>query len=643
MGLKWILTGNPMRLVRTLALGAITLAAMSLMLIGTAGSAGASSIPTGGTKVSGGTVRWAELPAFAPTYIFPFMSASTESVANTSEFQYMLYRPLYMFGFPGKNSSTLNPTLSLASIPTYGNNDTTATIALKNYKWSNGESVTATDVLFFMNMLHAETANWYDYVPGLFPDNVKSVVATSPSEVTFTFNKSYDPTWMTYNEFSQITPFPTAWDITSATAAAGSGGCSSGAYGAASTDAACTSVYNFLNGQSGNISSFSSSPIWSIVDGPYTIAASKGGSFNSSGSVTLVPNTSYSGPQKATVTVQELPFTTDNAEFNALVGGNIDVGYVPQQDITQNTSNATNPGPNNPRLTNFYLTPWVLYGYNYAVDKFDSTGDGGNAGAIYKQLYIRQALQSMVDQPAMISKFLKGYGVPTYGPVPVLPKNNLVDSFEQSNPYPYNPSHAKSLLTSHGWKVVPNGIDTCQKPGTGPSDCGADIPKGAQLNFTMAYASGTEWQQQVMTVEQSAWNSIGIKTALVSNTFSTVIQDYAGPCVAGSPCTVEEGWWGGGWVYAPDYYPSGETLFQTNAGSNAGNYTDAKADTLIAATDTTNTSLDDYQNYIAKQLPVIWQPNSDFELSEVRNTIRGIAPQNPFGNLFPEYWYYVKK
>ena len=100
---------------------------------------------------------------------------------------------------------------------------------------------------------------------------------------------------MTYNEFSQITPFPTAWDVTSATAAAGSGGCSSGAYGAASTDAACTSVYNFLNGQSGNISSFASSPIWSIVDGPYTIAASKGGSFNSSGAITLVPNTSYSG------------------------------------------------------------------------------------------------------------------------------------------------------------------------------------------------------------------------------------------------------------------------------------------------------------------------------------------------------------
>ena len=642
MGLKGILSGNPMRLGRTLALGVITATTMSLMLVGTAGNAGASSIPTGGTKVSGGTVRWAEPPGTPPTYIFPFMSASETSVDNISQFQYLMYRPLYMFGFPGNNSTTLNPKLSLASSPTYSNNDTTATVALKNYKWSDGETVTASDVVFFMNMLHAQTANWYDYVPGLFPDNIKNVVATSPSEVTFTFNKSYDPTWMTYNEFSQITPFPTAWDITASGAANGSGGCSSGAYGASSTDAACTSVYNFLSGQASSLSSYSSNPIWAVVDGPYTIAGSKGGSFSSSGQVTMVPNPAYSGPQKATVKVQQLPFTTDNAEFNALLGGNLDIGYLPQQDVTQNTSNATNPGPNNPRLTNFYLTPWVLYGFNYAVLKFDSTGDNGNAGAIYKQLYVRQAMQSMVDQPAMISKFLKGYGVPTYGPVPVLPKNDLVDAFEQSNPYPYNPSHAKSLLTSHGWKVVPNGIDTCVKPGTGPSNCGAGIPQGAQLNFTIVYASGTQWQQQVITVEQSAWSSIGIKTALVGNDFPTVIQDYAPPCMTGSPCTVEEGWWGGGWEYSPDYYPSGETLFSTGAGSNAGNYSSAKADTLITATNTTQTNLDAYQDYIAKQLPVIWEPNADYYLNEVKNTIRGVAPQNPFANLFPEYWYYVK-
>ena len=627
---------------RSAAIGALTLASVGLMLVGTGGTAGASGIPTGGTKQAGGTVRWAEPPGTPPTYIFPFMSPQNSSVTNISDFQYLMYRPLYYFGFPSSTKTTLNPTISLASAPTYGSGDTTATIAMKpNYKWSNGESVTASDVLFFLNMLHAESSNWYDFTPGFLPDNVKSVAATSPTALTITMTKAVDPTWFTYNQLSQVTPFPSAWDIAAGGAAPGSGGCSTGAYGASATDAACTKVWTYLTGQANDPSTYATNPLWGIVDGPYTIAASKGGSFSTSGTTLLVPNPAYTGPQKATVKVSELPYTTDSAEFNGLVGGSLDIGYLPPQDVTQNTTNASIAGPNNPRLTNFYLTPWILFGFNYAVPKFESTGDSGNAGAILKQLYVRQAMQSSINQPAMISKFLKGYGVPTYGPVPVLPKNDLVDSFEKSNPYPYNLTKAKSLLTSHGWQNV-SGVATCMKPGSAKNQCGAGIPKGATMNFTFVYASGTEWQQQVAQVEQSAWTSIGIKTSLQSQTFPTVLQGYAAPCQSGQPCTGELGWWGGGWEYSPDFYPSGESLFFTDAGSNAANYSSAKADSLIAATTNSNTNLNAYQNYIATQLPNLWEPNADYELSEVANTLRGVAPQNPYAELLPEYWYYVK-
>ena len=316
-------------------------------------------------------------------------------------------------------------------------------------------------------------------------------------------------------------------------AAAGSGGCSTGAYGAASTDAACAKVWTYLTGLAANLSSYARSPIWGIVDGPYTIAASKGGSFSTSGQVTLVPNSAYSGPQKPTVKVQELPYTTDDAEFNALVGGSLDDGYLPQQDVTAEHTNATPAGPNNSRLSNFYLSPWVLFGFNYAVPKFESTGDNGNAGAIFKQAYFRQAMQSVVDQPTMISKFLKGYGVPTYGPVPVLPQNDFVDKFEQSNPFPYNPSHAKSLLTSHGWKVGPTAPTPARRPARARASAARGSRRVRKRTSRFAYASGTTWQQQVAQVEQSAWNSIGIKTALVGNTFHTVISNYAPPCQSG--------------------------------------------------------------------------------------------------------------
>ena len=40
--------------------------------------------------------------------------------------------------------------------------------------------------------------------------------------------------------------------------------------------------------------------------------------------------------------------------------------------------------------------------------------------------------------------------------------------------------------------------------------------------------------------------------------------------VLGHVCTWELENWGGGWIFAPDYYPSGEELFQTGARSNSG-------------------------------------------------------------------------
>ncbi len=83
------------------------------------------------------------------------------------------------------------------------------------------------------------------------------------------------------------------------------------------------------------ISTYGTSPLWGVVDGPWKVSA-----FNADGQVTFVPNSSYSGPVKPTLkSFTELPYTTDTAEFNQLVGGNVDVGYVPTQDIQKGTTN----------------------------------------------------------------------------------------------------------------------------------------------------------------------------------------------------------------------------------------------------------------------------------------------------------------
>ncbi len=606
-----------------------------------AAACGSSAISTSTTSASNANTTvatWAQAPQDPPNYIFPFMSLAFFSVSNSEQFQYLMFRPLYWFG----NGSTpnLNPSLSLANSPSYSNGSTTVTITLKPYKWSNGETVTTQNVMFWMNMLHAEKANWAGYAPGTIPDDVKSITINSPTEMTFTLTGAVNSYWFTYNELSQITPMPNAWDVTSTTGAPNSGGCATAAYGTA--DAACTAVYTFLSKQAGydpanpkaannSLSTYATNPLWQVVDGPWKLS-----SFDAEGNVTFVPNTSYSGPIKPTIKkFVELPFTSDTAEFNALVGGKVNVGYLPTQDITQATTNPLVAGPNNPRLSNFTLDPLYGWAINYFPYNFDSTGNNGTVGKVFSQLYVRQAIQLLVDQPLYNEKIYKGYAVPTYGPVPTEPANNFVSSTVKDNPYPYSPAKAIALLKAHGWKVVPGGTTTCASPGTGSTQCGAGIPAGTPLSFQLQYASGTNAITELMTAEKASWATAGIQMTLSQASFNTVIGN-ATPCPSGCSWQLEN--WGGGWIFSPDYYPSGEDIFQTGAGSNSGNYSDATNDANIKATNVTQTPLTAYENYLAKQLPVIFQPNVASQLTEIQKGLSGVTPQNPLLALTPENW-----
>ncbi len=172
----------------------------------------------------------AEGAAAGPNYIFPMMGLQYFSVTNF-DLIYQLFRPLYYFGVG--NTADLNEGLSVADTPVYSNSGRTVTIKMKGYKWSNGETVNAQDVVFWMNMLKADATSWAGYAPGpgQFPGDVTNVVANNKTDtVTFTLDATYSSYWFTYNELSQVTPMPVAWDITSAGAKPGSGGCSGASY-----------------------------------------------------------------------------------------------------------------------------------------------------------------------------------------------------------------------------------------------------------------------------------------------------------------------------------------------------------------------------------------------------------------------------
>jgi peptide/nickel transport system substrate-binding protein len=614
---------------KMLAVGGV---AVALALVAGGCANNSSNVPaTGGTPVSGGTAVFAEQPSDTPNYIFPFTSSAFISISNLNDFSYLLYRPLYWFG--NGTQPAFNSSLSLANAPVFsGPGGRTVTINLKHWMWSNGSPVTASDVMFWINMMQAVPQDWGADVPGGFPTNVSNIHVVSPTQLQMTMNQSYNPQWFLYNELSQITPMPAAWDRTA-----------SGPSNCATTVSDCAAVYTYLDGQSKDLTTYVSSPLWSIVDGPWRLSA-----FNADGHVTFVPNKSYSGPVKPRLSAfQEVPFTTDSAEYDVLQSPSgatkINVGYIPTVDAPAKPASAT-VGSNPLSARGYTLEPWYTWGISYYTGNFQSTV--GDHAAIMKQLYFREALAYEMNQASVIAGPLRGYGQLTVGPVGSFPATNYLSAQGKSgDPFPYNPSKAMSLLASNGWKVNSGGVSTCVKPGTAAGDCGAGITSGSSLNFSMTYATGLAWVQSEMTQLQSNASSIGIKLNLQPKPFNEVIAQSAGNCVAAKiPCNWDFADWGLGWSFAPDYYPTGETLFTTGSLANSSGYNDSKNDSLITQTLTSSNLqfLYNWQDYLAKQLPLQWQPNGPYQITEVTNNLRGVLPQNPTLVINPENWYFVK-
>jgi peptide/nickel transport system substrate-binding protein len=563
----------------------------------------------------------AEPPSTTPNYIWPFASSAYFTDINTDDLQYLLYRPLYWFGRGGQ--PTVNYTLSLADPPLF--NGDKVTITLQHYLWSNGTQVTAQDVMFWLNMELAEPANFGGYTG--FPANVRDITMVSPTELTMVMDKGYSPAWFLSNALSQITPMPAAWDRT----ASGPSSCDT-------TVSDCVAVYNYLNSQARDLSTYATSPIWSVVDGPWKLSA-----FNADGHITFVPNKSYSGPVKPKLTAfEEVPFTTDSTEYSVLQSPNpstkIDVGYLPAEDAPSRPAGRT-AGANPLAAKGYSLQPWEIWGINYYVVNYQSTT--GNA-PILRQLYFRQALAYLMNQAAVIAGPLRGYGTATVGPVadtPVTPF--LSPKGRQGDPFPFNLGKAKSLLASHGWNVVPDGVSTCASP----SRCGPGIAKGQALSFNFPYATGFSWVTSEMTQLQSNAAMAGIRLNLEPETFNQVTALAGGNCVVTrSSCDWDMANWAGGWSFAPDYLPTGEELFQCGAVGNSGGYCDQTDDSMIGKTLTSSDLqyMYEWQDYLATQLPVLWQPDADYQLTEVSDNLRGVTPQSPTLSINPENWYFVK-
>ncbi|MGA3214946.1 MAG: ABC transporter substrate-binding protein [Acidimicrobiales bacterium] len=598
----------------------LLLGGSTLVALGGVGAANASQKSTSRVHASskGGVVTYAEQPGTTLNWIFPLIPDSY-ALTNISQFEDIMWRPLYWLG-TNTGEALWNSSLSLAYPPVFSDGNKVVTMKLKNYEWSNGKPVTSRDVEFWILLMKAaikiNPGYWGGYVKGYFPDNVVSVKTPNPSTVVLTLNKGYSSIWYWYNELSQITPIPqAAWDKTSANGPVGN-------YDLTPTGA--TAVYNFLAGQSKDLSTYTTNPLWKVVDGPWNLTG-----FTTTSRLTFVPNPRYSGPVKPTISeFIEEPFTSDTAEFDALEAGDVDYGYVPYTDV---------PAIGAIKARGYNIAPWQVWAVNYTTINFSNP----KVGKIFGQLYIRQAMQSLVDQPTYIKAALDGYGTPTYGVIPDdIPSSYITPQQAKDNPYPYDPAKAVQLLRSHGWKIVPNGTDTCIRPGTGASDCGAGIAAGTPISFKLLYASGFQYLNVEMETYKTAMDQAGMQLSLSE----APVDDVLGSATVCTPSQSDCGWqmlnWEFGYVLVPNYDPTGEQQYKAGAASNFGSFNDPALNSIIEKTNLPGGQvyMAAYAKLAAQELPDIFFPEAPYQISAIKSTLTGVLPQNPEEDFTPENW-----
>jgi len=596
------------------ALGVAATLAVSACGSGSGTSSGSSPAAAGtgtGTGTSGGSASFALPPDATPNWIFPIATPAHLASYNAT-IQSEMWLPLYGYD---TNAGTLayDQAISAAEQPVYSNNDTTVTITLRDLTWSNGKKLTSRDVQFWYNLVEADKSQWGAYSPGQIPDNIKSFTIVNSSTFRLQLTHSYNPGWFTANQLSMITPIPqAAWDTE---------GGAVGNYDL--TPAGAKKVFSYLTGASGSINSYDSSPLWKVTDGPFSLQ-----SWSNSGTVTLAKSASYhslEAPKLNSVTFE--PFTSDTAEFDSLRSGSIDYGYIPVSDLSQEKLL---------EAEGYKVQPWVGWAVSYIPYNFDNPA----MGAVFKQLYVRQALQTAVDQNTIVSNIWDGEATAGYGPVPQIPASSYLSTTQEKNPYPYNLAKAESLLTSHGWTVPSGGTATCAKPGPAADECGAGIAAGTKLAFTVISESGSTETTNMMEELQSSFSKIGASLSVKQAPLNTVLNDSAICKPAQASCSWQMSFFGtqGSWYYPA--YPSGEQLFTTGAGVNLGSYSDTQADKLIQETNTSGSAsaMQAYSAYLAQNLPVIWVPNPDYQVSAIKNTLGGVV-QNPLASMNPQQWY----
>jgi peptide/nickel transport system substrate-binding protein len=171
---------------------------------------------------------------------------------------------------------------------------------------------------------------------------------------------------------------------------------------------------------------------------------------------------------------------------------------------------------------------------------------------------------------------------------------------------------------------------------------------GKKLSFTLLYSAGDISLASTVQLIKSSWAQEGIQLSLLSMPLNQVLAEESQT----DANKWQMAYWGAGWTYQLDYYPTGGNLFATGAGENGGGYSSQPLDKLIQQTYLPGSPaqikarMDAYQAFMAKNLPVLWMPwfpmgyarvtGYTVHADNLHGTVKTFNPVTDY--LYANYW-----
>ncbi len=309
----------------------------------------------------------------------------------------LLYRPLVAVGA----DHHLDWRESLASSVAPNGTDTAFTITLRPATWSDGQDVTAADVLYTWRLIEALGPAYEEYGQGGIPDLVRDITAPDRRTVRIRMLRPVNPEWFEDAGLPLLVPLPEhAW----------------GPIGLRKQEA-----------------EQSEASFYRVVDGAFRLASLAIGR-----DAVFTPNPSYLGhPPNYSRLV--LRFFNGSDALEALRTGQVDAANLP----------ALLQGAGGPRLPGFDRVPLGPLWLDYAI----VPNLANPATPFFGDAAVRHAIARAIDQRRVIRLALHGAGIEQHGFVPASWTGFLPpDEHAGRSPVSYDPGATATELDRAGWR-----------------------------------------------------------------------------------------------------------------------------------------------------------------------------------------------